>query len=521
MAYFDKVLVANRSEIAVRVMRTLREMGIRSVAIYSDVDRDSPHVWESDEAYCVGRPPSQESYLNMENILTIAAKADVRAIHPGYGFLAENATFARICEQSGFVFIGPSSKSISLLGDKAEARRRVAACGVPVIPGSEGGVKSAGEAISWARKLGYPVLLKPVGGGGGKGMRTVRGPAEMESALRASQSEAQKAFADDRVYVEKLLPAPRHIEFQVMADTHGNVIHLCERECSIQRRHQKLIEEAPSPVLTPDLRDRMGNAAREATRAAQYTNAGTVEFLLDEKLNFYFMEMNTRLQVEHPVTEFVTGTDLVFWQIAIAGGEEIPERFKSMKPRGWAIECRISSEDPFNDFLPSAGKITAYEVPGGPWVRVDSGVTVGSEVTLFYDPLMAKLIVWAQTRPEAIRRMKRALSEFRIAGVKTTVPFHLLVLSDRDFQKGVYDTSFLSKKGDLSHLPGDCTKELAAMLGALVTKVMEPEAVPGAARREAASTAQLSPWKSASFSHGVSREESWRTLQRGARRSRT
>jgi acetyl-CoA carboxylase biotin carboxylase subunit len=274
-------------------------------------------------------------------------------------------------------------------------------------------------------------------------------------------------------------------------------------------------------VLTPELRERMGNAAREAARAAQYTNAGTVEFLLDEKLNFYFMEMNTRLQVEHPVTEFVTGTDLVFWQVAIAGGEEIPERFKSLKPRGWAMECRISSEDPFNDFLPSAGKITAYEVPGGPWVRVDSGVTVGSEVTLFYDPLMAKLIVWAQTRQEVLRRMRRALSEFRIAGVKTTVPFHLLVLGDRDFQKGVYDTSFLSKKTDLMHLPGDSARELAAMLGALVTKAMEPAAGPKAAGREPASTAHISPWKRASFADGVSRNNIRQSRMRDARRSGT
>jgi acetyl-CoA carboxylase biotin carboxylase subunit len=517
MSLFDKVLVANRSEIAVRIMRTLREMGIKSVAIYSDVDRDSPHVWESDEAYYVGAPPSEESYLNMGNILNIAAKSGVRAIHPGYGFLAENPTFARICEQSGFVFIGPPSKAIGLMGDKAEARRRISGSGVNVIRGSDGGVRVEEEAVSWAKRIGWPIILKPIAGGGGKGMRIVREPGELEAAFRASQSEARKAFGDDRIYMEKFLDNPRHVEFQVFADDHGNVIHLCERECSIQRRHQKLIEESPSPALTPELREKMGNAAREAARAAQYKNAGTVEFLLDAKGKYYFLEMNTRLQVEHPVTEFVTGTDLVFWQIAIAAGEEIPSYLRAIKPRGWSIECRISSEDPFNDFLPSAGRITAYELPGGPWVRVDSGVTTGSEVTLFYDPLIAKLIVWAQRREEAIERMKRALSEFRIAGVKTTIPYHILVLNDRDFAEGNYDTSFLSRKGDLSHSPGESERELAAKLGAIVVKAGEGEAP--TARRDGLSGQQ--PWRRTSYEEGTRREEIWQNLKWQTRRKRT
>jgi len=512
---FDKVLVANRSEVAVRIMRTLREMGIKSVAIYSDVDRDSPHVWESDEAYYVGSPPSEESYLNMGNVLNIAAQSGVRAIHPGYGFLAENPTFARICEQSGFVFIGPPSKAIGLMGDKSEARRKISESGVPVIPGSKGGVKTAGDALSWGRRLGWPVLIKPVAGGGGKGMRIVNDDGDMKSAFRASQSEAKKSFGDDRIYIEKFLDNPRHIEVQVFADNEGNVIHLCERECSIQRRHQKLIEESPSPVMTPDLREKIGNAARDTARAVQYKNAGTVEFLLDGTGKFYFLEMNTRLQVEHPVTEFVTGTDLVYWQIAVAAGELIPARFRSLKPRGWSIECRVSSEDPFNDFLPSAGRITAYELPGGPWVRVDSGVTIGSEVTLFYDPLIAKLIVWAQTRGEAIERMKRALSEFRITGIRTTIPFHLLVLQDPDFVDGNYDTSFLARKGDLTHPPGESENELAAMLGAVVAKASEGKASP-IIRRDV-SGGQV-PWRRASIEESTRREEQWRKLRRGVER---
>lgn len=518
MPLFDKVLVANRSEIAVRIMRTLREMGIRSVAVYSDVDRDSPHVWESDEAFHVGAPPSEDSYLNMGNILDIAARSGVRAIHPGYGFLAENATFARICEESGFVFIGPSSKAIGLLGDKAEARRRMSGSGVPIIPGSDGSVTSPEEAEFLVRRIGCPVLLKPVAGGGGKGMRVVQKPDETKSAFRASQSEARKAFGDDRVYIEKYIVDPRHIEFQIFADQHGTVVHLCERECSIQRRHQKLIEEAPSPVITPELREKMGNAAREVARAAQYRNSGTVEFLLDKNGKFYFMEMNTRLQVEHPVTEFVTGTDLVFWQIAIAAGEEIPAYFRSIKPRGWSLECRISSEDPFNDFLPSAGRITAYELPGGPWVRVDSGVTIGSEVTLFYDPLIAKLVVWAQTRREAIERMKRALSEFRVAGVRTTIPFHLLVMNDSDFVKGSYDTSFLSRKGDLDQSPESDGSELAAMIGAVVTRADDNQS---AAVTKKAGTPDQSAWRKASYEEGTRKREEWGTLKQDEKRRRT
>ncbi len=521
MPYFDKVLVANRSEIAVRIMRTLREMGIRSVAIYSDVDRDAPHVWESDEAYHVGSPPSEESYLNMGNILDIAARAGVRAIHPGYGFLAENPTFARICEESGFVFIGPTSKAIGLLGDKAEARRRMSGSGVAVVPGSEGGVRSADEAKRWAKIEGFPLLLKPVAGGGGKGMRVVHRNKDMESMFRASQSEARKAFGDDRILVEKYLDGPRHIEFQIMADNHGNVIHLCERECSIQRRHQKLIEEAPSPLMTPELRERMGNAAREAARAAQYRNAGTVEFMVDRDGNFYFLEMNTRLQVEHPVTEFVTGTDLVYWQIAIAAGEKIPERYRSMKPRGWAMECRISAEDPFNEFLPSAGRITAYEVPGGPWVRVDSGVTVGSEVTLFYDSLIAKLIVWAQTRDEVLARMKRSLAEFRIAGVRTTVPFHLNVLADEEFMRGEYDTSFLARKGVLADARKSEEQAFAAVIGAVIAKVREGDGTVTRMERDGKRGAGRAPWLEASLAEGVGLRSEWDGLRRRRERRTT
>jgi acetyl-CoA carboxylase biotin carboxylase subunit len=440
---FRKVLVANRGEIAVRVLRACAELGLRTVAVYSDADRHALHVRYADEAYCIGPPPARESYLSIDKIIEAARASRAEAIHPGYGFLSENEQFAQACLDNDIVFIGPRPESIAAMGDKIAARRMVKAAGVPVAPGSDGPVPTVDDALVIAERVGYPVLLKAAAGGGGKGMRTVRTAEELPTAFRLAASEAASAFGDDTLYVEKLLEGVRHVEIQVLADRYGNVVHLGERECSIQRRRQKLIEEAPSTVVDPDLRRQMGEVAVQAAQVVNYENAGTVEFLLDRDKNFYFLEMNTRLQVEHPVTEAVTGVDLVVEQMRVASGRRLRLRQRDISLKGHAIECRISAEDPYNDFLPSIGRINNVYEPSGPGVRVDSGVYDGFEVSLYYDPLVAKLIVWGDTRAQAILRMRRALSEFKLLGIRTNIPFHLRLMESPTFIAGRFDNAFL------------------------------------------------------------------------------
>ena len=439
---FSKLLVANRGEIAVRVIRACRELGIRSVAVFSEADQDALHVRLADEALPIGPAASRESYLRIDRMLAAARTSGAEAIHPGYGFLAENAAFARACEEAGIVFVGPRSNTIALMGEKTSARREAVAAGVPVVPGTLEKIADLDLIAAEAAKLGYPVMLKAAAGGGGKGLRLVDSPDELEGALARARSEAQGAFGDDSVYLEKAIVRPRHVEIQVLADAHGNAIHLFERECTIQRRHQKLLEESPSPFLTPELRERMGTLALALVRRVGYRNAGTLEFLVDAERKPYFLEMNTRLQVEHPVTEMVTGVDLVKLQIRIAEGEALPLRQNDVTQRGHAIECRVYAEDPDAGFLPSPGRITALRVPGGPGVRDDSGVYEGACVPIHYDPLVSKLVVWAEDREAAISRMRRAIAEYRVAGIRTTLPFFDRVLRDPAFVAGDFDTSF-------------------------------------------------------------------------------
>ena len=439
----DKVLVANRGEIAVRVIRACREMGIASVAVYSEADRAALHVRLADEARAIGPAPSRESYLRIDRILDAALASGAHAIHPGYGFLAENPALARACEGAGIVFIGPSSATIALMGEKTAARREAVSAGVPVVPGSFEPLAEEAAIAREAERVGFPVMLKAVAGGGGKGLRLVASPSELGSALARARSEARSAFGDDRVYVEKAIRRPRHIEVQLLADEHGNVVHLFERECSIQRRHQKLIEESPSPFVTKELRHRLGELAVRLAKRVRYCNAGTLEFLVDAEGAPFFLEMNTRLQVEHPVTEMVTGVDLVKLQIRIARGETIPFRQEELAQRGHAIECRVYAEDPQQGFLPSPGRINALRVPGGPGVRDDSGVYEGWEVPVHYDPLLSKLIAWGESREEAISRMQRAVAEYRLLGIKTTLPFFERVLRHPAFRAGEFDTSFV------------------------------------------------------------------------------
>ncbi|MDI3327664.1 MAG: acetyl-CoA carboxylase biotin carboxylase subunit [Alicyclobacillaceae bacterium] len=440
---FKKILIANRGEIAVRVIRACRELGIRTVAIYSEADRDALHVQMADEAYCVGPTPSKQSYLHIANIMSLATKTGVDAIHPGYGFLAENSDFAEISEACNITFIGPPAKAIEQMGDKSMAKETMKRAGVPTVPGTDGLIEDESEALKVAEEIGYPVIIKATAGGGGKGMRVANNSDELIKGIATARSEAETAFGNAGVYLEKYIEEPRHVEIQIMADRHGRAVYLGERDCSIQRRHQKLIEEAPCPVLTPELREKMGQAAVRAALAVEYVGAGTVEFLLDREGNFYFMEMNTRIQVEHPVTEWVTGYDLIREQILVAAGEPLSMRQEDVQLRGWAIECRINAEDPDRNFLPSPGVIREYLPPGGIGVRVDSAVYPGYRVSPFYDSMIAKLIVWAPTRQEAIARMKRALSEFRIEGIKTTIPFHLKVLDHPAFVEGRVHTRFL------------------------------------------------------------------------------
>jgi propionyl-CoA carboxylase alpha chain len=439
-----RILIANRGEIAVRIIRACREMDICAVAVFSDVDRKSLHVVMADEAYPLGGSTPAQSYLNQEKILQRARMSNVDAIHPGYGFLAENPSFAKRVEEEGLRFIGPSSKSISLMGDKTEARRTARKLGIPTISGTADPIQDEGDGLRFAVDIGFPILLKAAAGGGGKGMRTVRSSEEFPSSFRSAQSEAKTAFGDERVYIEKFLEAPRHIEVQILADAYGNTIYLGERECSIQRRHQKVIEESPSTAVDQKLRKTLGEAAVALAKAASYANAGTIEFLLDQQHNFYFLEMNTRLQVEHPVTEAITGIDLVKEQIRVAEGQELRINQSDIKLHGHAIECRICAEDPENNFLPSTGSLLRYQPPEGK-IRVENGFRQGDELSVYYDSLLSKVISWGTTRDEAIASMKRALSEFAIEGVKSTIPFCQFVLDHDAFRTGDFDTQFVEK----------------------------------------------------------------------------
>lgn len=442
---FKKVLIANRGEIAVRVMRSLREMGIATVAVYSEADRKALHVRMADEAYCVGPAPSAESYLRAEVILDVARKSGAEAIHPGYGFLSENADFARACEAAGITFIGPKPYAIEAMGEKTRARQLMEKAGVPLVPGTKDAVEDAAEALAIAEKMGFPVLVKASAGGGGKGMRRVDDPAEFVQSFEGARREALSAFGNGDVYVEKYVLNPRHVEIQVLADGHGNVVHLFERDCSVQRRHQKIIEETPCPVLKEETRQRMGQVACDAARAVDYIGAGTVEFLLDANGDFYFLEMNTRLQVEHPITEMITGLDLVRWQVHIAAGHPLDFEQSQVTRRGAAVECRIYAEDPENNFMPSPGPLHVLKTPSGPGVREDGGVYEGGEVTVHYDPMIAKLITWGEDRQHAIERMRRALSEYVVGGIATNIAFHREVLDHPDFVSGEYTTDFVPR----------------------------------------------------------------------------
>lgn len=443
---FKKILIANRGEIAVRIIRACREMGIGTVAVYSEADQESLHVWWADEAFCIGPPASAKSYLNFTNIISAAIVSGAEAIHPGYGFLAENADFAEVCAKCGITFIGPSAKTIQQMGDKAFARETMIRAGVPVVPGSEGLILDIDTALETADKIGYPVIVKASAGGGGRGMRVVQNHNDLKNAVSTARSEAQAAFGSDEMYMEKYLEEPRHIEFQILGDKHGNIIHLGERDCSIQRRNQKVIEEAPSSALSPEMRKKMGDTALLAARAAEYYSAGTIEFLYDKNQNFYFMEMNTRIQVEHPVTELVTGIDLIKEQIRVAAGEKLELKQEDISIKGHAIECRINAEDPANDFRPCSGKIDTYITPGGPGVRVDSVVYAGYTIPPYYDSLIGKLVVWGRDREEAVARMQRSLQEFVIKGVPTTIPFHQQVLGNAFFQRGEIYTNFIQRR---------------------------------------------------------------------------
>ncbi|MCU0224159.1 MAG: acetyl-CoA carboxylase biotin carboxylase subunit [Acidobacteria bacterium] len=441
---FRKILIANRGEIALRVIWACRELGIKAVAVHSDVDRDSLHVRFADEEVCIGPARSSDSYLNVTAIIAAAEISGADAIHPGYGFLSENAYFAEICGECGITFIGPRPETIRRMGDKAEARRTMIEAGVPVLPGSEGTVENVEEAEALARRVGFPVIVKAAAGGGGRGMRVVSDPADLASAFETARTEAAAAFGVPDVYVEKYLVRPRHIEFQVLGDLHGNLVHLFERECSIQRRHQKVIEEAPSPALSPELRERMGAAALQAAQAVNYQNAGTIEFLLDEDGSFYFMEMNTRVQVEHPVTENITGIDLVKEQIRIAAGEPLPFRQEDLRIHGWSIEARITAENPFT-FVPSPGLITSFHPPGGPGIRLDTAAYAGYKVLPYYDSMIAKLIARGNTRAEAAGRLRRALDFFVIEGIQTNLPLLREILDDPAFGRGELSTKFMDQ----------------------------------------------------------------------------
>jgi acetyl-CoA carboxylase biotin carboxylase subunit len=474
---FQKVLIANRGEIAVRVMRACREMGIATVAVYSSVDRTSLHVRYADEAYAIGPAPSSESYLRIDRIIEVAQRSGADAIHPGYGFLAENPEFARACKDAGIVFIGPPVAAMELMGSKTASRRALIEAGLPVVPGAERNLESFEEVQRVAGEIGFPVMLKASAGGGGKGLRLVVSPGEIESAYRTARSEAQNAFNDPSVYIEKYIENPRHVEIQILGDQHGNLIHLGERECSLQRRHQKVMEECPSPLMSDDLRRRMGETAVRIGTLAGYSNAGTVEFLVEQNCNFYFLEMNTRLQVEHPITEVVVGIDLVKEQLRIAAGEPFRWRQEDIQMRGAAIECRIYAEDPANNFFPCPGTIRRLQAPRGPGVRSDSGIYEGWTVPIEYDPLLAKLVVWGTDRMEATARMRRALDEYEVFGIETTIPFFRRVLDHPDFVAGRIDTGFIDRAladGILSADGPSPEVDRVALLAAVLDATRQP-----------------------------------------------
>jgi acetyl-CoA carboxylase biotin carboxylase subunit len=487
-----KILVANRGEIALRVMKACREMGIPTVAVYSTSDKGSLHVQFADEAVCIGPPPPLDSYLNIDKIISTAKKTGADAIHPGYGFLAENPEFARRCSEEGITFIGPNHEAMRLLGNKVESRRTMVKAGIPVIPGMMGGCTEVSLLVNEATRMEFPVLVKAAGGGGGKGMRIVRAAKELEESLAACMREARSAFGDDTIYLERYIEQPRHVEFQILADTHGNVVHLFERECSIQRRYQKIVEETPSVALDSALREKMGAVAVQVARTAGYTNAGTVEFLLDQTGKFYFLEVNARVQVEHPITEAVVGVDLVKQQIRIASGEKLSLKQEDLRQRGHAIECRIYAEDPENGFLPCAGKILFVKEPVGPGIRCDSGIWTGCEVSVHYDPILSKLVVWDETREQARRRMASALRQYVILGIKTTVPFLADVMEHPVFAEGGTHTGFIPEHfSDWKQAEGDSSELRIALVAAAALSKSGRAVKTAASAREA-----FSPWKS-------------------------
>ena len=499
MTRLGKILIANRGEIAVRIARACRELGIASVGVYSEADRSALHVRLVDEAWPVGPAPSRESYLRIDRILEAARRSGAEAVHPGYGFLAENADFARACEEAGLVFIGPRSETIALMGEKTSARRLAVEAGVPVVPGTLAPIEDLAAIRSEAERIGFPVMLKAAAGGGGKGLRLVQGAESLAGAAERARSEALSAFGDGRVYLEKALLRPRHIEIQVLADHHGHAVHLFERECSIQRRHQKVIEESPSPFVTPELRARMGTLAVALVQKAGYRNAGTLEFLVDQDRKPYFLEMNTRLQVEHPVTEMVTGLDLVKLQIQVAQGEPLPFRQDDLRQRGHAVECRVYAEDAERGFLPSPGRIVGLRVPAGPGVRDDSGVYDAYEVPIHYDPLISKLVAWGADRTEALDRMRRAVAEYTVLGIRTTLPFFGRVLRDPEFLAGDFDTGFVARFLAKPVAPPSDELCEAAVIAAAVRAVRERQA---ARLQTASATGATSAW----------RTQAWRDL---------
>jgi acetyl-CoA carboxylase biotin carboxylase subunit len=497
---FKKILIANRGEIAVRILRACRELGIRSVAVFSEVDRKSLHVRLADEAYPIGPAPSRESYLRIDKIIDVARRSGCDAIHPGYGFLAENAALPRACVDAGLTFIGPPAEAMESLGSKTAGRQLAHRAEVPTVPGTNDPIENLSEARALAQRLGYPVLLKAVAGGGGKGMRLVNNDAEFDSAFRDAASEAMNAFGDDHLYLEKYLDRPHHVEIQIFADAHGRVVSLGERECSVQRRHQKVIEEAPSPIATPELRKKMGDAAVRLARAGRYVNAGTVEFLVDAQLNFYFLEVNTRLQVEHPVTEQVTGLDLVKLQIAIAAGHRLPFAWESITPRGHAMEVRLYAEDPDNNFFPSPGKILSRHVPSGPGIRMDDGVYEGWTVPTDYDPLLSKLIAWGNSREETIARLRRALEEYTITGIKTNAGLFRRILSEPDFLRGEIHTKWLDELLRRPHFAGASANEnqpedFACDAAAIAAAIWQATRASKNSSAASSSSNQSSSWK--------------------------
>jgi acetyl-CoA carboxylase biotin carboxylase subunit len=495
---FQKVLIANRGEIALRIIRACRELGLRSVTVYSDVDRDALHVRMADEAYHIGPAVAAQSYLNIPKLIDVAIRSGAQAVHPGYGFLAENATFVRACQGAGLIFVGPPVEAQLAMGEKTAARRTAQAAGVPIVPGAMSDVENDAQAQQIAEQLGYPILLKAAAGGGGKGIRFVRSPQELLPSLRTARSEAQSAFGDSRVYLEKAITPARHIEVQFIADTHGHVVHLGERECSIQRRHQKLIEESPSPVVDAELRARMTGATVELVRTINYVNAGTAEFLLGPDGNFYFLEVNARIQVEHPVTEYCTGIDLVQEQLRIAAGLPLSFTQDEITLRGAAIECRISAEDPENRFLPATGTVVSLQEPSGPGVRVDSSLYPGLQVPLFYDPLLSKLIVWGRDREQAIARMKRALSEYQVLGVRTTLPFARWLMEQPRFQSADFSTDFIAEAWD-GRVPTEAEPEAgvdAEQVAAIVASLLTQDAAREEQnRRRSAGNGEANRWR--------------------------